>query len=103
MVLTFSVVTCPVFVVVVYYTSIGFIDTQCRCDCSHMSRHVVTCLCQSLICLQTVEVQGCLLPRCTQCSLSNTAWHLVLTYLARMSSGLHSSSLLRQTDAVLVC
>jgi hypothetical protein len=43
------------------------------------SRHVITCSRQSVNCLQTVEVQGCLFHKCNECSLSNTAWHLVLT------------------------
>jgi hypothetical protein len=45
----------------------------------HRSRHVVTCSCQSISCLQIVKVQGCLFHKCNECSLSNTAWHLVLT------------------------
>jgi hypothetical protein len=43
------------------------------------SRHVITCSRQSVCCLQTVEVQGCLLHKSNECSLSNTTWHLVLT------------------------
>jgi hypothetical protein len=43
------------------------------------SRHVVTCSRQSVSCLSTVEVQGCLFHKCNGCSLSNTTWHLVLT------------------------
>jgi hypothetical protein len=34
---------------------------------------------QSVSCLQTVEVQGCLFHKCNECSLLNTTWHLVLT------------------------
>jgi hypothetical protein len=43
------------------------------------SRHAVTCSSQSVSCLQTAEVQGCLFHKCNDCSLLNTAWHLVLT------------------------
>jgi hypothetical protein len=43
------------------------------------SHHGVTCLRQSVSCLQTVEVQGCLFHKHNKCSLSNTTWHLVLT------------------------
>jgi hypothetical protein len=42
------------------------------------SRHVVTCTLQSVSCLKTIEVQGCLFHKCNECSLSNTTWHLVL-------------------------
>jgi hypothetical protein len=42
------------------------------------SRHVVTCSRQSVSCLQTVEVQGCLFQKWKEFSLSNTTWHLVL-------------------------
>jgi hypothetical protein len=43
------------------------------------SRHVVTCSRQSISCLQTVKVQGCLFHKCNECSLLNTTWHLILT------------------------
>jgi hypothetical protein len=63
----------------------------------HRSRHVVTC---SLCHLQTVEVQGCLFffYKYNECSLLNTARHLVLTELARMSLGIHFLILLSQTN-----
>jgi hypothetical protein len=38
----------------------------------HRSRHVVTYSRQSVSCLSTVEVQGCLFYKCNECSLSNT-------------------------------
>jgi hypothetical protein len=62
------------------------------------SRHVVTCSRQSVSCLQTVEVQGCLFNKCNECSVLNTNWHLVLTKLARMSWGIHFPILLFQTN-----
>jgi hypothetical protein len=43
------------------------------------SRHVVTCLRQSISCLQTFKVQGCRFHKCNECSLLNTTWHLFLT------------------------
>jgi hypothetical protein len=46
---------------------------------SRRSRHVVTCVRQSVSCLSTVEVQWCLFHKCNECSLSNITWHLVLT------------------------
>jgi hypothetical protein len=68
------------------------------------SRHVVTCLHQSLTCLQTVEAHGCLFHTCNGCSMSNTAWHLVLTSLARTSLGKHLLILPCQTNRqFLVC
>jgi hypothetical protein len=56
------------------------------------SRHVVTCSRQSF------EVQGCLFHKCNECSLSNTTWHLVLTYFVSMSLGIHFPILLCQTN-----
>jgi hypothetical protein len=61
------------------------------------SCHVVTCSRQSVSCLQTVEVQGCIFHKCNKCSLYAT-WHLVLTLLARMSLGVHFPILLCQTN-----
>jgi hypothetical protein len=62
------------------------------------SRHVVICSRQSVSCLRTVEVQGCLFHKCTDCSLSSTTWHLVLTSLARMRLGIHFPILLCQKN-----
>jgi hypothetical protein len=68
------------------------------------SRHAVTYSRQSLSCLSTVEVQGCLFHKCNECSLSNTTWHLVLTWLATVSLGIHFPILLCQTNRqYLVC
>jgi hypothetical protein len=64
----------------------------------HRLRHFVTCSRQSVSCLQTVEVHGCLFHKCNECSLSNTTWHLVLTQLARISLGIHFLILLCQTN-----
>jgi hypothetical protein len=63
-----------------------------------MSRHVATCSRQSASCLSTVEVQGCLFHKCNECSLLNTIRHQVLTYLFRMSLGIHFPILLCQTN-----
>jgi hypothetical protein len=62
------------------------------------SRHVLTCSRQSVSCLSIVEVEGCLFHKCNECSLSNTTWHLVLTWLARMSLEIHFPILLYQTN-----
>jgi hypothetical protein len=62
------------------------------------SCHVVTYLRQFVSCLSTVEVQGCLFHKSNDCSLSNTTWHLVLTWLARMSLGIYFLILLCQTN-----
>jgi hypothetical protein len=43
------------------------------------SHHVVTFLRQSVSCLSTVDVQGCLFHICNEWSLSNTTWNLILT------------------------
>jgi hypothetical protein len=43
------------------------------------SRHVVTCLRQSVSCLQSVKVQRFLFHKCNKCSLLNITWHLLLT------------------------
>jgi hypothetical protein len=60
--------------VAIQYNLIGLINTQCRCDYKspRRSHHVGTCSCQSISCLSTVEVQGCLFLKCNECSLSNT-------------------------------
>jgi hypothetical protein len=52
------------------------------------SRHVVTWTRQSVSCLQTVEAQENIFDYCTDFLLSNTAWHLVRTWFARMSLGI---------------
>jgi hypothetical protein len=44
------------------------------------------------------QVDGCLSHKCNECSLSNTTWPLVITYLARMSFGIQFPNLLRQTS-----
>jgi hypothetical protein len=62
------------------------------------SHHVVTSSRQTVSCLQTVAVQGCIFHKCSECSLSNTTWHLVFTSLSRMSLGIHFPILLYQTN-----
>jgi hypothetical protein len=76
-------VTQPTFkyllMVAIQYNLIGLINTQYRCDyTTALAGHTVTCSCQSISCLSTVEMQGCLFHRCNKSSLSNTTWHLVL-------------------------
>jgi hypothetical protein len=61
------------------------------------SHHVVTCSHQSVGYLKTFKVQGCHFHKC-EYSLSNTTWHLVLTWLVRMSLGIHFLILLCQTN-----
>jgi hypothetical protein len=56
--------------VAIQYNSIELINAQYRYDYTgaHVgSRHVVTCSRQSVSCLQTVEVQGCLFDKCNEC------------------------------------
>jgi hypothetical protein len=52
--------------------SLWLFKSPCR------SRHVVTCLRQTVSCLSTVEVQGCIFHKCNKYSLSNTTWHSFL-------------------------
>jgi hypothetical protein len=92
------------FMVINQYNSNSLINTVsfwlCTCPCR--SRHVVTCSCQSAICLSTVEVQGCLSltsatsVRCRTLPdilvlLNLSEW--VLGYISRFSSD-------RQTDSI---
>jgi hypothetical protein len=62
------------------------------------SRDGVTRSRQSVSCLSTVEVQGCLFREFKECSLSNTTCHLVLNYLARVSLETHLAIFLCQTN-----
>jgi hypothetical protein len=50
------------------------------------SLHLGTWSRQSVSFLHTVRVRGCLCHECNWSPLSNTAWHLVLTYLNSMTS-----------------
>jgi hypothetical protein len=88
-------------VVAVQYNLIGLINTVSLWlykKSPRRWRHVLTCSRQSVSCLQTVEVEGCLFHKCNTCSLSNTTWHLILTKLARMSLEIHFPVLLCQTN-----
>jgi hypothetical protein len=86
------------FMVAIQYKSIELLNTILlwlyRSPCR--SCHVVTSR-QSVSCLQKVEVQGCLLHKCNECSLSMTIWHLILTQLARMSLEKHFPIILCKT------
>jgi hypothetical protein len=44
------------------------------------------------------EVQGCLFHKCKECTLPNTTWCLILTYLTRMNLGIHFLIMLCQTN-----
>jgi hypothetical protein len=81
--------------VAIQYNLIGLIHTTLlwlyKIPCK--SRHIVTWLCQSVSCLQTAEVQGCLFHKCNKWSLSNITWHWHW----------HFSWLVYQLDTITAC
>jgi hypothetical protein len=54
------------------------------------SLHVVTCSRQSVSCLETAEVQGCLFHKCNECSMLNTPGISFLLKFPEWGLGIHS-------------